>query len=54
MDIEHNKKHSYLDEYKILKTLGAGYHAQYFLSYFRVKLGEDEHGNLVAIKKYKK
>jgi hypothetical protein len=30
MDIEGEKKHSYLDEYKILKTLGAGYHAQYF------------------------
>jgi hypothetical protein len=28
MDIEHSKKHSYLDEYKIIKTLGAGYHAQ--------------------------
>jgi hypothetical protein len=28
MEIEQSKKHSYLDEYKILKTLGAGYHAQ--------------------------
>jgi hypothetical protein len=28
MEIEHAKKHSYLDEYKIIKTLGAGYHAQ--------------------------
>jgi len=27
--------------------LGSGYHAE-------VKLGEDEYGNLVAIKKYKK
>lgn len=33
MEIEHGKKHSYLDEYKILKTLGAGYHAQYFSFY---------------------
>jgi len=32
LDIEGDKKNSYLDEYKILKTLGAGYHAQ-------VKLG---------------
>lgn len=29
MEIEQSKKHSYLDEFKILKTLGAGYHAQY-------------------------
>jgi hypothetical protein len=29
MEIEHAKKHSYLDEYRIIKTLGAGYHAQY-------------------------
>lgn len=28
MEIEQDKKNSYLDEYKILKTLGAGYHAQ--------------------------
>jgi hypothetical protein len=34
MELEEQKKHSYLDEYKILKTLGAGYHAQ-------VKLGQD-------------
>lgn len=47
MDIEGQKKFSYLDEYKIIKTLGAGYHAQ-------VKLGQDEDGNYVAIKKYKK
>ena len=29
MDFESSKKHSYLDEYKILRTLGAGYHAEY-------------------------
>lgn len=44
---EVEKKFAYLDEYKVLRTLGAGYHAE-------VKLGEDENGNLVAIKKYKK
>lgn len=27
MDIE--KKNCYLDDFKIIKTLGAGYHAQY-------------------------
>ena len=30
---ESDKKYSYLDEFKILKTLGAGYHAKYKLSY---------------------
>lgn len=29
MEIE--KKHAYLDEYKIVRTLGSGYHAEYFL-----------------------
>jgi hypothetical protein len=29
MEIEQSKKHAYLDEYKIVKTLGAGYHAEY-------------------------
>ena len=24
-----DKPHAYLDEYRILKTLGAGYHAKY-------------------------
>ena len=33
MEIEHSKKHAYLDEYKILKTLGAGYHATYLWFY---------------------
>jgi hypothetical protein len=33
MEIESNKKHAYLDEYKILRTLGAGYHAEYSPSY---------------------
>ena len=32
MDIEH-KKNCYLDDYKIIKTLGAGYHAQYLHFY---------------------
>lgn len=45
--MESEKKSSYLDEFRILKTLGAGYHAQ-------VKLAADEHGNLYAIKQYKK
>lgn len=47
MQEEVSKKYSYLDEFKILKTLGAGYHAQ-------VKLGMDDNGNLYAIKRYKK
>lgn len=29
MDIEGEKKSAYLDEYRILRTLGAGYHAEY-------------------------
>lgn len=37
---------SYLDEFKIIKTLGFGFHA-------KVKLAEKE-GNLYAIKRYKK
>jgi hypothetical protein len=28
MDIEADKKCAYLDEYKIIRTLGAGYHAE--------------------------
>lgn len=28
MEPEVDKKYSYLDEYRILRTLGAGYHAQ--------------------------
>lgn len=31
MDVE--KKYCYLDEFKIVKTLGAGYHATYFMLY---------------------
>lgn len=31
MDIESNKKSAYLDEYRIIRTLGAGYHAEYYL-----------------------
>jgi hypothetical protein len=30
MDFESSKKHSYIDEYKVLRTLGAGYHAEYY------------------------
>lgn len=29
MDIEEGKKSAYLDEYRIVRTLGAGYHAEY-------------------------
>lgn len=47
MDIEEGKKSAYLDEYRIVRTLGAGYHAE-------VKLAVDDHGTQVAIKKYKK
>ena len=54
MDAENEKKYSYLDEFKIIRTLGAGYHAQYISPLFRVKLGMDDDGNLYAIKRYKK
>jgi hypothetical protein len=32
MDIESEKKGAYLDEYRILRTLGAGYHAEYLFN----------------------
>ncbi len=32
MDIEAEKKSAYLDEYRILRTLGAGYHAEYLFN----------------------
>lgn len=32
MDIESDKKCAYLDEYKIIRTLGAGYHAEYLFN----------------------
>lgn len=54
MKVDTQKMYSYLDEFRILKTLGAGYHAQYILFYFRVKLAENEDGELFAIKRYKK
>lgn len=47
MKTETQKNYSYLDEFKVLKTLGAGYHAQ-------VKLVENEDGELYAVKRYKK
>lgn len=45
--MEEEKKFAYIDEYKIIRTLGTGYHAE-------VKLALDNHGEKVAIKKYKK
>jgi hypothetical protein len=32
MDIESEKKSAYLDEYRIIRTLGAGYHAEYLFN----------------------
>ena len=32
MDIESEKKGAYLDEYRIIRTLGAGYHAEYLFN----------------------
>lgn len=49
-----NKKCSYLDEYRIVKTLGTGYSAKYqSLKSCRVKLAETTDHKLVAIKRFK-
>lgn len=53
MDIEEPKKNSYLDEYRIIRTLGSGYHAKYSICHCRVRLGVNENGQYVAIKQYK-
>lgn len=46
-------KSSYLDEYRIIRTLGSGYHAKYFHKSCRVKLAEAPNKQLVAIKRFK-
>jgi hypothetical protein len=43
----------YLDEYRIIKTLGQGYHAKYITFLYRVKLAEGPDHQLVAIKRFK-